>query len=109
MHKFIFLDLFPFYSDLPFHNIWSVLWGGDTKELNYHIEVPVQKGAFDFVIKDSSGKSYKTDSETNEDYYAFGKNIISSCEGEVILVVDGVKDNIPGNVNSLFVTGIQSC
>ncbi|MEJ7677659.1 MAG: peptidoglycan DD-metalloendopeptidase family protein [Segetibacter sp.] len=90
---------------LPFDNVWSVLWGGDTKELNYHIEVPVQKGAFDFIITDSTGKAYKTDSKTNDDYYAFGKNILASCDAEVVLAVDGVKDNIPGNVNPTFVTG----
>ena len=90
---------------LPFNDTWTVLWGGDTKELNYHVEVPVQKGAFDFIITDATGKAYKTDSKTNEDYYAFGKNILAACEGEVVLVVDGVKDNSPGNVNPMFVTG----
>lgn len=90
---------------LPFNNVWSVLWGGDTKELNYHIEVPVQKGAFDFIVSDSTGKAYKTDSKTNEDHYAFGKDILASCDAEVVLAVDGIKDNIPGNVNPMFVTG----
>src|SRR5687768_11996015 len=90
---------------LPFANTWTVLWGGDTKELNYHIEVPAQKAAFDFIITDTSGKSYKTDSKTNEDYYAFGKEILAACNGEIIMVVDGVKDNIPGKVNPMFVTG----
>lgn len=90
---------------LPFNGSWTVLWGGDTKDLNYHVEVPVQKDAFDFIITDTAGKAYKTDSKTNEDYYAFGKNIIASCDGEIALVVDGVKDNTPGNVNPMFVTG----
>ena len=90
---------------LPFNDTWTVLWGGDTKELNYHIEVPVQKGAFDFIITDSTGKEYRTDSKTNEDYYAFGKDIIAACDGEVAFAIDGVKDNIPGNVNPMFVTG----
>ncbi len=90
---------------LPFKSIWTVMWGGDTKELNYHIEVPVQKNAFDFIITDSSGKSYKTDSKTNEDYYAFGKDIVAPCDGEIVLVVDGIKDNMPGTVNPMFITG----
>lgn len=90
---------------LPFNDTWTVLWGGDTKALNYHVEVPVQKGAFDFIITDDAGKAYKTDSKTNEDYYAFGKDILAACDGEVVLAVDGVKDNIPDNVNPMFVTG----
>ena len=90
---------------LPFKDTWTVLWGGDTKEINYHVEVPVQKGAFDFIVTDSTGKAYKTDGKTNEDYYAFAKDIVAACDGEVILAVDGVKDNVPGDVNPMFVTG----
>jgi len=90
---------------LPFKNTWTVLWGGDTKTLNYHVEVPVQKGAFDFIITNSTGKAYKTNSKSNEDYYAYGQDIIAACDGEVVLAVDGVKDNVPGSVNPMFVTG----
>jgi murein DD-endopeptidase MepM/ murein hydrolase activator NlpD len=90
---------------LPFDSAWSVMWGGDTKDLNYHVEVPVQKHAFDFTIKDSLQKSYKRDSKTNEDYYAFGKNIIAPCDAFVVQVIDGIKDNEPGRVNPMFVTG----
>lgn len=90
---------------LPFNGRWTVLWGGDTKEQNYHIEVPVQKGAFDFIVTDSLGNAFKTDSKTNEDYYAFGKAILAACDAEVVMAVDGVKDNVPGNVNPMFVTG----
>lgn len=91
--------------DLPFTGRWTVLWGGDTKVLNYHVEVPVQKGAFDFIVTDSTGKAFKTDGNINEDYYAFGKDLFASCDGEVVLAVDGVKDNTPGKVNPMFVTG----
>lgn len=58
---------------LPFKDEWTVVWGGDTKELNYHVESEAQKNAFDIVITDEKGKSFKTDGKTNEDYYAFGK------------------------------------
>jgi murein DD-endopeptidase MepM/ murein hydrolase activator NlpD len=81
------------------------VWGGDTKELNYHVESAAQKNAFDLVITDSKGSSFKTDGERNEDYYAFGKELIAPCEGEVVLVVDGIKDNIPGITNPIYVPG----
>jgi murein DD-endopeptidase MepM/ murein hydrolase activator NlpD len=90
---------------LPFKGVWTVLWGGDTKALNYHIEVPAQKGAFDFFVTDTAGKAYKSASRTNEDYYAFGKEIVAACDGEIVLAVDGIKDNLPGTVNPMFVTG----
>ncbi|MES2276708.1 MAG: peptidoglycan DD-metalloendopeptidase family protein [Bacteroidota bacterium] len=90
---------------LPFKDEWTVVWGGDTKELNYHVESVAQKNAFDIVITDAKGKSYKTDGQTNQDYYAFGKPLFAPCAGEVVLVVDGVKDNKPGNKNPVYVPG----
>ena len=90
---------------LPFKEEWTIFWGGDTKELNYHVENKAQKNAFDIVITDKNGKSFKTDGKTNEDYYAFGKELIAPCDAEVVLSVDGVKDNIPGELNPIYVPG----
>jgi len=90
---------------LPFTNEWTVIWGGDTKELNYHVESEAQKNAFDIVITNEKNNSYKTDGKTNEDYYAFGKDLISPCDGEVVLAVDGIKDNVPGTLNPVYIPG----
>ncbi|WP_338765614.1 DUF3887 domain-containing protein [Bernardetia sp. ABR2-2B] len=90
---------------LPFKEEWTVFWGGDTKELNYHVDNEAQKYAFDIIIKDEKGSSHKTDGSTNEDYYAFGKELIAPCDAEVVLVVDGIKDNIPGEMNPIYVPG----
>jgi len=90
---------------LPFYDEWVVFWGGDTKELNYHIENAAQKNAFDFVIMDNNGKTFINDGTVNEDYYAFGKEIIAPCDGKIVLAVDGIKDNIPGRRNPYFATG----
>jgi murein DD-endopeptidase MepM/ murein hydrolase activator NlpD len=90
---------------LPFEGEWTVVWGGDTKELNYHVENNAQKNAFDFIITNQSGISYKTDGKTNEDYYAFGQKLFAPCAGEVVLVVDGIKDNTPGELNPFFTSG----
>ena len=90
---------------LPFKGEWSVTWGGDTKEQNYHVESLAQKNAFDILIKDEQGATHKGTGETNEDYYAFGKELYAPCDGEVVLVVDGVKDNIPGVLNPIYIPG----
>ncbi len=90
---------------LPFKDEWTVIWGGDTKEQNYHVESVAQKNAFDIVITNDKGKTYKTDGKLNEDYYAFGKQLFAPCDGEVVLVVDGVKDNVPGIMNPIYVPG----
>lgn len=90
---------------LPFAGEWFVIWGGDTKEQNYHVSAKAQKNAFDIVIIGENGKSYKTDGKTNDDYYAFGQPLTAPCDGEVVLAVDGIKDNIPGEMNTMFITG----
>jgi murein DD-endopeptidase MepM/ murein hydrolase activator NlpD len=90
---------------LPFKGAWTVVWGGDTKELNYHVENGAQKNAFDFVIHGENGKMYQTDGRSNDDYYAFGQEILAPCEGEIVLVVDGIKDNRPGEMNPVFIPG----
>ena len=90
---------------LPFKGEWTVFWGGDTKELNYHIENEAQKGAFDIVITDDNGKSYKNNGEKNGDYYAFEKELIAPCDAEVVSVVDGIYDNKPGEFNPIYIPG----
>ena len=90
---------------LPFKGEWTVIWGGDTKALNYHVENEAQKNAFDILITNEKGISYKTDGKSNEDYYAFGKELYAPCDGEVVLVVDGVKDNKPGQLNPIYIPG----
>ncbi len=90
---------------VPFKGEWSVTWGGDTKELNYHVESVAQKNAFDILIRDSTGSTHKGDGQRNEDFYAFGKELFAPCDGEVVLVVDGVKDNVPGTLNPVYVPG----
>ena len=90
---------------LPFKGEWSVTWGGDTKEQNYHVQSIAQKNAFDFLIYDEKGSTHKGTGEANEDYYAFGKELYAPCDGEVVLVVDGIKDNIPGVLNPIYIPG----
>ncbi|WBL22818.1 M23 family metallopeptidase [Zunongwangia sp. HRR-M8] len=91
--------------DLPFEGEWYVVWGGDTKEDNYHVEHPAQTGAFDFLVINDDLKTHDGDGSFNEQYYAFGKEILAPAAGEVVMVVDGIYDNIPGKMNPDFVTG----
>lgn len=90
---------------LPFNGEWFVFWGGDTKDLNYHVENKAQQGAFDFVIHGKNNKSFKTDGLENEDYFAFGKEIKSPCNATVVQSVDGIPDNTPGEMNPIYVPG----
>lgn len=93
---------------LPFERRkqWDVLWGGVTQEDNYHVTSRAQKNAIDFVIRHPwSKKTYRTDGKTNRDYYAFGQPIYAPGDGEVVAVIDNVKDNMPGEMNREDLTG----
>ena len=90
---------------LPFRGDWRVAWGGDTAELNHHHDVPNQRFAFDFVGVDSSGATHKGDGTSNEDYFAFGREVIAPADGRVVEVIDGVRDNVPGSMNPYSAVG----
>ena len=90
---------------LPFTGEWLVGWGGDTKRLNIHHDVPNQRVAFDFVIVDGSGNSHRGQGKQNEDYYAYGQPIFAPTDGSVIEVINGVRENAPGSMNSYAAVG----
>jgi hypothetical protein len=89
---------------LPFKGIWSVVWGGDNVKDNYHVESEEQKNAFDFVIEQDYN-TFTGDGKSNEQYFAFGKEIIAPCKSQVYMVVDGIPDNPVGEKNPTFATG----
>ena len=85
---------------LPFKGEWLIEWGGDTVEQNYHQSISLARFAFDFLKTDANGKKYRGDGKKNEDYYAFGQEIIATADGIVTDVITGVRDNVPGTVNN---------
>lgn len=84
---------------LPFSGQWRVAWGGDTKALNQHHDVPNQRYAFDFLQIDDNGKTHRKGGRHNEDYYAFGQKVLAPADGVVTDVIRGVRDNAPGTMN----------
>jgi len=91
---------------LPFKDEWFVLWGGDNKENNeYHYKVLNQKYAFDFVVIDGNNTTYRGEGKNNEDYYAFGKEIVAPANGVIVNIINNIQDNIPGSVNDKDIAG----
>jgi murein DD-endopeptidase MepM/ murein hydrolase activator NlpD len=90
---------------LPFKGEWLIFWGGDTPAQNYHQDAPTQRFAFDIFKTDAEGSSHKGEGKTNEDYYAFGQEIVADADGVVTDVVTGIKDNVPGVMNPLMAVG----
>ncbi|UCC23098.1 MAG: peptidoglycan DD-metalloendopeptidase family protein [Planctomycetota bacterium] len=90
---------------LPFKGRWLVFWGGDTKELNMHHDVPNQKFAFDFIGVSEDGGMHTGEGKTNEDYFTFGREVLAPADGTVTDVIDGVRDNVPGSLNPYSALG----
>ncbi|MGN7477311.1 M23 family metallopeptidase [Solibacillus silvestris] len=83
---------------LPIHDEWFVFWGGANEFINYHYAYEQQRYAYDLVII-NEGQSFKDSPISNENYYAFGKDVVAPYAGKVVSVVDGLKDNIPGEMD----------
>lgn len=90
---------------LPVNGRWLVVWGGDTADLNQHHHVPNQKFAFDLIGVGEDGETQKSDGAKNEDYYAFGREILAPGDGIVTDVIEGVRDNVPGSLNPYSALG----
>ena len=90
---------------LPVNGEWYVLWGGDSEDLNRHARTRSQRRALDLLIRDAQGKSCPGESKRNEEYYAYGKEVLAPSDGTVILAIDGVPDNKPGSPNNFLSLG----
>ena len=89
---------------LPFSGEWFVFWGGEIESQNYHMANKNQQFAYD-ILKVSEGASYAGDPLMNESYFAFGQDILAPCDATVEVAIDGVPDNIPGELNPIHLTG----
>ncbi len=92
---------------LPFRDRWLVFWGGDTRELNHHHDVPNQRFAFDLLGVGPDQKTHRGEGKKNEDYYAFGRDVLAPADGTVTEVIEGVRDNVPGSMNPY--SGVGNC
>jgi murein DD-endopeptidase MepM/ murein hydrolase activator NlpD len=92
---------------LPFRDKWLVFWGGDTRELNHHHDVPNQRFAFDLLGVAADGKTRRGDGTKNEDYFAFGRDVLAPADGTITEVIAGVRDNKPGSMNPY--SGVGNC
>jgi len=82
-----------------------VFWGGDTKALNPHHDVPNQRYAFDLERVDERGRTRRGESDKNEDYFGYGREVLAPGDGKVIEVIDGMHDSEPGSENPYSLVG----
>jgi urea transporter len=74
---------------LPFSGKWTVWQGFDGKWTHQGS----WRYAYDFVITDDSGSTYRNDGSQLEDYYAFRKPVLSPVRGRVFTVINDLPDN----------------
>lgn len=82
-------------ASLPFNGEWDVSQAFDgefthKKDWRY---------AFDFMIKDESGKTYNEPGLNLEDYHCYGLPVIAPYKGKVVKVIDGIDENEIGKIN----------
>ncbi|MEN8120497.1 MAG: urea transporter [Bacteroidota bacterium] len=91
--RFKWLEYFPI--SLPFLGEWNVSQA-ENGELTHQGE---WKYAWDFIIKDKENNQYTKTGDYPEDYYCYNKTVITPANGTVVDIIDGVDDNIIGDVN----------
>jgi murein DD-endopeptidase MepM/ murein hydrolase activator NlpD len=89
---------------LPFDGAWTVAWGGRTLAQNHHAAARDQRFAYDFVVV-KDGSTHTGDGTRNSDYYAYGLAIRAPAAGRVVVAVDGIPENVPGQMDAEHSTG----
>ncbi len=84
-----------FHIHLPFYGEWFVSQGHEGKIT--HKED--WRFAFDFVVVDETQKTFKGSGEEVNDFYCYDLPVLSPAAGYVVTLVDGVEDNLIGDVN----------
>jgi len=87
---------YPVSASLPFYGEWKVSQGHNGE----HTHKGEWGNAWDFNITDITGEQYKGSGDFAEDYYCFGKAVLSPFEGTVVEVVNNIPDNTIGDVNT---------
>lgn len=89
---------------MPICDEWFVFWGGINEFDNYHYAYENQRYAYD-LVRVINGATYEGTNLINENYFAFGTDVIAPFNGKVVKVVDGIKDNVPGEMNEKYPAG----
>lgn len=93
---------------LPFYGTWTVS-NASPGPGNGHYLNANQRFAIDFYITQEveSGKrrSYREHGRQNADYFAYGQDVLAPADGTVVMVVDGIPDNKPGQVDFYYRLG----
>jgi len=82
---------------LPFFGEWYISQGHNGE----HTHKGEWANAWDFIIVNSEAIQFKDDGNNLKDYYCYGQNVIAPADGSIVVVEDGIEDNIVGEVNTI--------
>ncbi len=77
---------------LPFKEEFYVEFGGIKKKDSHSWQIPAQRYAYDFEIRDLEDKPYHDDYYDLNNYYSYKKNILAPMDGVVVEVVNDYPD-----------------
>ncbi len=80
---------------LPFFGQWTVSQGFDGK----YTHKDAWRYAWDFVIVDAKGNQFRDKGLELTDYYCYDKPVVAPADGVIVDIVDGIEDNVVGDVN----------
>jgi murein DD-endopeptidase MepM/ murein hydrolase activator NlpD len=80
---------------LPLDGPVTVVWGGPTRDVNYHVRGAAERWAYDLLVTER-GQSYRTSGLAVSDYYAYGLPVVAPAGGHVRMVTDGLPDSALG-------------
>ena len=93
---------------LPFYGTWTVS-NASPGPGNGHYLNANQRFAIDFYItqevEPGKRRSYRDRGKQNTDYFAYGQDVLAPADGTVVMVVDGIPDNTPGQVDFYYRLG----
>ncbi|HEX4999577.1 MAG TPA: M23 family metallopeptidase, partial [Terriglobia bacterium] len=87
-----------FAGRLPFDGVWYV--SSEHSFLDSHKRLFAEAFAYDFLQIGADGRSYQRAGSQNSDYYAYGKKVLASAAGTVVMARSDVAENVPGIPNT---------
>ncbi|MBD8033403.1 M23 family metallopeptidase [Solibacillus merdavium] len=89
---------------MPITDEWFVIWGGTNEFVNYHYPFEQQRYAYN-LVKMVNHQTYKDAPLKNENYFAFGAEVVAPADGTVLKVMDSIIDNVPGEKDETNILG----
>lgn len=84
-----------FQLSLPFFGEWKISQGFDGK----HTHKGDWQYAWDFVIEDNNGKTYRDNGALVEQYYCYNLPVTAPAAGYVVQLIDDLPDNMIGDMD----------